>query len=216
MLALALPSEGMDPGYVPVAGVLNPGTYLIEIASVRPIEQDELTTQLAAWTFKDVILDQSSHDPTRLRAKAATLGTVLGVKHYRFVAKVETPIAIQDTPFLRWVFVHLSPLDLHAEPQKRIPIKPFRLLSGKVYAMRFLSRMKAQKTREEVSELLAYMGFAPIKVTGLRRNMRVEGRPNISMTRWYALGEWQKADSYVLEEDPFIFEDVVPIEMEIE
>ena len=211
MLALAAPPEGVDPGYVPVAGVLHPGTYLIEIASPRPIEQDELTLQLTAWTFKDVILDQSSHDPARLRAKAAPIGA----KHYRFVAKVETPIAIQDTSFLRWVFVHLAPLDLHAEPQKRIPIKPFRLLSGKVYAMRFLSRMKAQKTREEVSELLAYMGFSPIKVTGLRRNMRVEGRPNISMTRWYAIGEWQKADSYVLEEDPFIFEDVIPIEMEI-
>lgn len=201
-------NEGVnaDDGAQLSGSVLTRGTYLIEIEFARPVPQVALLDVLERWTFRDVILDQSVRPDS----------SVLGSRRYRFVAKIEDPIEIRDTPMVRWIYVHLSPLDLHSEPADRIPIKPFRLEAKKTYALRFLSRMKAQKTREEVCELLAYMGFAPSKVTGLRRNMRIAGRPNVSMTRWYGLGEWQKANSYVVEEHPFIFEDVIPIEVQAE
>lgn len=225
---LPVSNEGIsaDDGVILSGSVLTPGTYLVELEFARPVAEPALLQALERMTFQDVILDESSRairtieDVKTLEATQNWgLENYMSVfpkpTRYRFVAKITTPIQIRDTPLVRWIYLHMSPLDLHSEPADRIPIAPFRLEEGKTYAMRFLSRMKAQKTRSAVCELLACMGFAPLKITGLRRNMRVPGRPNISMTRWYGLGQWKKVLACVTEEDPFIFEDVVEVNRKV-
>ena len=126
---------------------------------------------------------------------------------YRFVGTLNRPIQLVNQPGrTEWLYVHRLSLEPFGE--LRLDLTPYRLEHGKTYELRFMSRLHSQPTRHLVRETLAQMGFLPIKLAALKKNMRLPGRPGASFTLWYGVATWQGPDSMVVADDPFYFEDV--------
>jgi hypothetical protein len=126
----------------------------------------------------------------------------------RFVGRVHRRLALSNPPGMWWVFVKKLALDYLSDVQ--LQAKPFQLLPGRCYEFRVLARDKSAPHREDVKNLLASMGFAPMKLTLLRRFIRLPNRPS-SLSMWLGMGQWLHAPSVVTVEDPFYFEQVKEI-----
>jgi hypothetical protein len=50
------------------------------------------------------------------------------------------------------------------------------------------------------------------KLTALKKNIRLPGYPNASITTWYAVARWDGPDAYITDEDPLFFENVVLVQ----
>lgn len=85
--------------------------------------------------------------------------------------------------------------------------RPWELRQGHTYEFRFLAREKTAPTRDAVRAGLVAMGFAPMKLLAIKKNMRLPRRPT-SLTLWYGVGQWAKPNSVVTRDDPFFFEEV--------
>lgn len=129
-----------------------------------------------------------------------------GKTRARFVGRLERPISINDAAGMRWLFV--KRLGVPTFSDLTLQYTPFVLKTGSVYEFRMLSRTRSAATREQVREGLATMGFQPMKLLALKLNMRLPGRPGASLTLWYGIGQWARADSMVVNDDPFFFENV--------
>ena len=127
----------------------------------------------------------------------------------RFVARLVRPISLNDAPGMRWLFVKRLAFSAFSELSYRLI--PHPLTEGRTYEFRFLSRAKSTPTREAVKEALGEMGFLPMKLVALKRNMRLPGRPGASLTLWYGIGQWNRADSVIIADDPFAFENVAEV-----
>ncbi len=104
-----------------------------------------------------------------------------------------------------WVMV--KRLHLHYDDDIRIHVEPHRLEPGRFYEFRFLSRDKSAPTRQDVRRRLGEMGFAPMKLSLLKRHIRLPNRPS-SLSMWYGMGQWVRPSTLVTVEDPFFFEQV--------
>lgn len=125
----------------------------------------------------------------------------------RFVGQLHQALSLNDVPgLLRWLFV--KRLGVPTFTDLSLAYKPHPLVHGHVYEMRFLSRAKSEATKEAVKKGLGAMGFLPMKLFALKRNMRMPGRPGASLTLWYGIAQWGNVDSLVVGDDPFFFEDV--------
>ncbi len=127
---------------------------------------------------------------------------------FRVLARLDRPIALDDRPGMRWLFVKalsipfLSDLVFQAHPHA--------LKQGALYEIRFLSRAKSNRTRDSVKQELTNMGWKPIKLSAIKRNMTLPRRP-ASLTLWYGMAVWNHADSVIVNDDPFFFETVKEI-----
>jgi hypothetical protein len=124
---------------------------------------------------------------------------------FRVTAKLSQPIAARNLPGLWWRSIHKLALD----PTESVPfhVTPQRLLRGKTFDMRLLSRDKTAAQRGDVVALLQHMGFDPVDALLVRRNLRVPGRPGTSLSEWLAVGTWIRPDSYSTADDPLLFLD---------
>ncbi len=124
------------------------------------------------------------------------------------LAKLDRPIALDDRPGMRWLFVKalaipfLSDLVFQGHPHT--------LRHGSLYELRFLSRSKSNPTRDSIKQSLVEMGFQPVKLSAIKRNMKLPNRP-ASLTLWYGMAVWKHADSVIITDDPFFFETVKEI-----
>jgi hypothetical protein len=108
-----------------------------------------------------------------------------------------------------WVFVKkLDTIDYAGDIH--INIRPHHLEPGSFYEFRILTREKAAPTREDVKRRLGEMGMTPMKLSLLKKNIRLPDRPS-SLSMWYGLGQWLYPSTVVTVEDPFYFEQVQEI-----
>lgn len=129
---------------------------------------------------------------------------------YRFVGQLTAPLRLQNQSGLsRWLYVHrltIDPFDA-----LKLQLVPYPLMQGSTYELKFFSRLRSQPTKRAVCEGLAAMGFQPLKLAALRRNMRMPGRQGASVTLWCGIGKWTGPDSLVVADDPFFFETIQEI-----
>jgi hypothetical protein len=123
----------------------------------------------------------------------------------RFIGRLHHPIRLINPPGMRWLMV--KRLGIHYDEDIHIHVEPHRLDPGRFYEFRFLSRDKSAPTREIVKQRLGAMGFAPMKLSLLKRNIRLPNRPS-SLSMWYGMGQWLHPSTVVTVEDPFYFEQV--------
>lgn len=218
--------------------ILWPGAHLIELEFQRPVADDVLTRVLQAplptgLGFTSVVFDQSlkiesskQENPEHLvdsRRRWSEWGSGLVEQpplredpiRYRFVGFLSQAIRTQDTSSVRWMYARPLSIQKTKPPSEwdedlALEVRPFPLETGRTYDLLFLARMRAQPTRSSVCDGLAMMGFSPIKISALKRSMRMKGRPGAGMTLWVAVGRWEGPASYINDEDPFYFEDVTP------
>lgn len=127
---------------------------------------------------------------------------------FRVLAKLDRPILLENRPGMRWLFV--KPLTFSFLGDLVFQANPFTLRQGATYEFRFLSRAKSNPSRESVKNGLAEMGFAPVKLSAIKRNITLPRRA-ASLTLWYGMGVWSHADSVIIHDDPFFFETVKEI-----
>jgi hypothetical protein len=66
-------------------------------------------------------------------------------------------------------------------------------------------------SRDDVKRGLVTMGFAPMKLSVMKRNMRIPGRAGASLSLWYGIVAWERGDTAVTTSDPFFFLNINPI-----
>lgn len=199
--------------------ILSPGVYLVELGSERPVSPENLLVALAMMGWDEVLLDQSmpNHstiaEPMKKAASEPKPSNLWSrseeeyVSRFRFVARLEDPIQIQESEAIHWLYLQGISLDPFSD--LKLEIFPHQLETQGLYEVRFLSRMRAQPTREALSAELVAMGWEPLKLSALKKNMRLPKRPGASVTMWYGLARWKGPMSYIVDEDPLYFEDVV-------
>ena len=220
---------GLEP---PGPIVLAPGPYIIELATARPIDSKALLDGLAVIGFSDgddgpPALDASQNDrtsevayPPEQAARLAALATFQewarppegAASSFRFVGVLKSETVLQDTADVRWDFAGEVRFDPFADIRKTVV--PFPLEEGRIYDVRFISRMKAQATRQRVLEALAIMGFRPATLSCLKKNIRLEGRSGTDCALWCGRVVWEGPRTVLTVEDPLSFEDVVEVEHE--
>jgi hypothetical protein len=126
----------------------------------------------------------------------------------RFIGHLDARLRLENPPGMQWVFV--KPIHLGYDDAIRINVEPHRLDPGAFYEFRVLVRDKTAPTRHEVKKRLGEMGFAPMKLHLLKRNIRLPNRPS-SLSMWYGIGQWLHPSTVVTVEDPFYFEQVKEI-----
>ena len=213
---------------VPTTDVLQPGDYVIELEFAGPIAEQRLLEWLAVLGFQfdaegtspTIILDQSLRTKTIATAdwgapNDAPPPETYQPTRYRFLGRLLRPIRAINTPRVRWLFVHRTPFDPYRETDQANDLEPFatgaKLEQNVTYAFRMLAWIKQPQTRENICHLLAYMGFRPLKILALKRDVKIRGRPNASAARWYGLGVWDKPDTVITTHDPFWFEDILAL-----
>lgn len=127
---------------------------------------------------------------------------------FRVLARLDRPIALDDRPGMRWLFV--KALSFPFLSDLTYQSNPHTLHQGALYELRFLSRAKSNPTRDSVKQSLVEMGFRPVKLLAFKRNMKLPRRP-ASLTLWYGMAIWDRADSVIVNDDPFFFETVKEI-----
>lgn len=195
--------------------ILHPGNYLIELSSYRLITIDNLLVALAMMGWGEVILDQSlpnhlSGHPQREQQEDFSMWSQEKnfSSQFRFIGKLEETIQIQENNIIHWSYVQNLNLDPFTD--LKLKIFPYQLEKDGLYEIRFLSRMRSQPTRKALIETLNTMGWETTKLSALKKNMRLPHRP-ASVTLWYGLARWKGPMSYIVDEDPLYFEDVILI-----
>lgn len=113
-------------------------------------------------------------------------------------------IEIRDMPQIRWT--KAIPLAMKPFEAMTFQLQPFQLRTGKMYELRFLSRVKSAPTREAVAQMLVGMGFNPLyKLLAITRHMKIPNRPGADLSVWFAIAQWSRPDSVVVTDDPFFF-----------
>ncbi len=174
--------------------LLPTGIHLAEIDLDRTVTADALLRGLEAMGWSEIALDEGS---------LPAPGTV------RFVGKLGAPLEARDTEHVRWS--HVSPVPFDVFGPMRLSVYPFQLVSGTTYAMRVVARMRSHEKRADVLAALHKEGFEILKLSELKNNARLPGRPGASVSFWYALGVWQKPSNYINIEYPLYFEDLAPV-----
>ena len=188
------PQEG-DP--------LDPGDYLVEVASSTPMRREILSAGLQRAGFSEVW-----HDQSRARGDAA-----FAVREHRFVGRLTRPIQVHHQPRIRWTFVRQLATDALCEVKDlRHRHVAFDLVPHMVYEAVFLSSpppptLRGIPLRQVVEQTLNEMGFIPHKLAALRRDVpTAPGPKGQTVTLWFGFLEWDGPQGITTDEDPFYFE----------
>lgn len=189
--------------------VLSPGDYLIELELGARASVDDLVEGFRALGFTRACFDCSP------RATHLPAGPV------HVAARLGSPLTTRSIPRLRWTAARRLNVDLGAP--LRLTLEPFPLASEQVYEVRLLTRMLQKKDLERygrtskdavrafVTEKLAEGGWETIALTLLHDDVRAKDRPHSSMSLWFGLLRWTGPESFVTDDPPFHFEDVIAV-----
>lgn len=131
------------------------------------------------------------------------------------------PLIVRNIPRLRWVAARRLNVNLGAP--LRGTLDPVTLLSEQVYETRFLTRMVRKSDLELyantprdplhllVTDKLAEGGWETIALSLLHDDVRAKNLPYASMTLWFGLLRWTGPESFVTDDGPINFEDVIAI-----
>ena len=189
---------------VPQEGdILEPGGHLVELATNVPCRQDLLLGGLQRIGFKNVLFDQS-------RSRSAAQ---FPIREHRFVGDLTRAVQVHQQDKMRWTYARRIALDTTRDINKdfRLKLVSFELEPETVYEAVFVSRDRSQPTRQIIEQHLNEMGFIAVKLAALHRDKRIEARSAASVSVWFGLLQWDAPPSVVTEDDPFYFEDLLPI-----
>lgn len=199
------PSPSQEPSYEP--SYESDGTYsppVEETYATAPPEEEAVALPSISDLWQRW---KEWGSPFAGEPSVRTSGVEDDAVRFRFVGHLDAPLRLTNQPGLtRWLYV--QPINVEPFDMLRLQLVPYPLEHGKTYEMKFLSRMRSQPTRRAVCEGLMAMGFRPLKLAALKKNMRMPGRSGASVTLWYGVGRWEKPDSVVVADDPFYFEDL--------
>lgn len=208
--------------------VIFPGFHLLELEFPRSITEDTLKNALSRIGFQNIVIDQSISNTPVISIQSPKpvidmwkkwhewgnpleqLDSFENPVRYRVIGEISFPIQIRNTESIKWIYVHqlsFNPL----EDREKFEFIPFDLEKNTTYDLLFLARMKSKPTKESICETLAILGFIPQKVIATKRNMRIPGRPNTSITRWFAVAKWDGSNSVISSEDPLFFHEVTAV-----
>jgi hypothetical protein len=126
------------------------------------------------------------------------------VTRFRFVATLKTSLTPTNLADMSWVFIRYLGVNPFAD--LNFQLTPFPLRRGAFYEFRFFSRLKANPTKDSVKETMSQMGFDPLKLNLLKKNMRIPHRGRVSVNMWFGMGRWNGPNSVVTSEDPIFIE----------
>lgn len=216
--------EKVDP---PFGTLFEVGDHLIEMGFARPAPVDEVCSALERMGFIDVVFDQSygtgaknakKDKETKETSTAQDLSEWSPIEEgsghanwhrLRFVARLARPIRVLNLPEVRWLFARRLSVDPFEDLTFQ-KLKPFRLMTNRIYELRFWARIR-ESSRASTAEALRTMGFEPQKLLALKKNKRFPGKPGADGTHWVGVAEWTKGMSYIVRDDPLYFESVVDV-----
>ena len=123
----------------------------------------------------------------------------------RFIGHLASPLPVTPPEGMAWVYVRR--LSVTPFRDLTLTLRPWQLQSGRTYEFRILVRDRAAPTAEDIKQRLGEMGFAPMKLALVKRNIRLPRRPT-SLSLWYGIAQWMGAPSVVTVEDPLYFEEM--------
>lgn len=137
-----------------------------------------------------------------------------GVEGYRmrFIGRLSHAMPVMNTGKMTWLYIKRLVVDPFAELTLS-RMKPWKLEPGKTYEFRLLARDRSAPRAEDIKKRLGEMGFAPMKLSALKHNIRLPRRPT-SLSLWFGIGQWMHSPSVVTVEDPLYFEEVQDITKE--
>lgn len=138
---------------------------------------------------------------------AAKVAGARSTWRFPFIARLDRPVTLKNSEFARWTKAVALPFDPFA-PMNFI-VEPWTLDEGVVYGLRFLSRDRSVRSKNDVARILHSMGFDPVALFLAHRNMRVPRR-NASCTEWIGFGRWTGPATVVTTDDPFYFAEARP------
>ena len=210
------------------------GDHLIEVEVRRPCSPEVLVLGLERMGWTDVLLDQSiramplsalrNADEPRTgdvpewgSPEGGQGGEASGVEddgpfddahvtRFRFVGRLASPIVLRQRPDLVWIYARqFEAIDPFGD--LRLRVHYFKLVPDALYEIRWLSRLRAQPTRESICSALRAMRWLPYKVSAMKKDMRIPGRQGASVTLWTGLARWRGPHAYITSADPLYFED---------
>jgi len=124
------------------------------------------------------------------------------------IVRLDAPIELRPVPWATWQTVQR----LNADPfgDLALAFAPRRLDPGKSYEMRLIARDKTSPTSDVIRTQLEAIGFSPVTLHAIRRNMRLPGRPNTSVSLWWATGTYRGPTSYTSPDDALFVETLTP------
>lgn len=183
--------------------ILEPGLHLIELATRVPCRREILLEGMKRIGFDGILADQS-----RARTEQS-----FAIREHRFIANLTRSVTIHQREAMTWTYARrLTMQNIGRDVRDyRLKLEAFSLEPGVLYEALFMSRERTQPSRTVVEDHLSTMGFATLQLTAVQRDARITGRQQTSVTIWFGLLEWDSTASIVTEEDPFYFEELIPI-----
>ena len=132
------------------------------------------------------------------------------ITRFRFAATLTRALKVTNLADMSWVFIRRLALDPFND--LKFQLTPFKLKRGAFYEFRFFSRAKANPTKDSVKATLDTMGFSPMKLVLLKKNMHIPHRSSVSVRMWLGIGRWTAPNSVVTNEDPFFFESLKEVQ----
>ena len=128
---------------------------------------------------------------------------------WRITGRLPAPARLTDLPGLTW---RSHKLRVSPYSSLNLTTTPFKVLNGQAYDLKFLSADKRHPTRRDVIAAFIGMGFKPFILAATKKNARIPGRPNVSMTEWIAVARWIKSSDMILDDKPFHFEELKEVQ----
>lgn len=183
--------------------VIEPGSVLVELHLQNAVDKSVLFAGLKAMRFATVkfafVEKRSVKDAT---------GPAMKI---RFVGRLTHAVVPTDTDAIHWHAIEPVTIDPFRPPPvlPSAPIVPFVLEAGAGYEMRFVSRVKARPTADDIADALDDMGFDVRELIHLSQTEDDLG--NLSI--WFGRAVWDGPMSVVTPNDPFYFEQVAKIDL---
>jgi hypothetical protein len=203
------PSPGVprEDRFVPLSPPLSPREHMEETAAASPgsIFTDHLPRPLVtlrglwqAW--------RDYGNPFHGMASISGSATRSEGGRVRLIARLEHALELKNTEDVTWISV--TPLGLDPFAQVSQTLTPYTLETGRAYEARFVSRTKKAPSRGAVLRLLRSMGFSPISLSAVKRDMRFPGRPGANLVLWHGVVRWDGPPSIIVADDPLYFSEM--------
>jgi hypothetical protein len=162
------------------AATLQPGSYILELETLRPASTSTILHVLEHSGFGNFAVDREFAGMPRIGQKV------------RIVADLEKPACVAHVPgVVKWKLVHrlsVSPSSQRAHFGKASSY--LELENGAVYESRIATRNKAFLTREKTWTGIRLALHEPIKLVELRRHARLSSEPGGTWSQWLAWTRW--------------------------
>lgn len=183
---------------------LEPGTYLLQLSLTRPISRDKFIAGLTKMGLSKIIVD----DEEAWGHPSASVAFIAVVE--RAIQTSHASCFVCGEVHVRLSFAHICQSSLFED--LTCELHPYELIEGGIYELRFLTRRRSHPKKEDVLRFLGLMGWglrSPLCV--IKRNMHIKGKPNTEFAQYHVFAKWLQPSSYITAEEPFYFEDVLPV-----